>query len=161
MRTAVHEAGHAVAAEYLGLTVETVGLESFQDGRTELAEVVVPDDRIEAEQLHRARGAVAFSGNEAVGLVFGPQVMQEERARTQDHAQEDSQQATRCAKAVLELASENTDSVLDDCRRSAVALLSQHFDVLEQVATLLYDSSTPVDGGAVRELISGSRRHSD
>jgi len=156
-RTATHEAGHGVVAEILGFRVEKIVLQTFQDGFTELDEVVLPRNPTQAAAAHRGRATVALAGRHAVRLLLGEDAAAEEEAQSLTHAQEDSAQANRFARCAAELTGEDPALVRSGSDERAVSLLSQpavRLAVQRVATTVTTAGRAGVEGDTIRPILS-------
>ena len=153
--TAIHEAGHAVVATLLGLHVSFIRLQSFQDGWTDIESTRPTEDP--NGEWERRRGAVAVAGRRAVLHYLGADAAEAEAATSEEHAQDDEEQARELATAVAEKTGRSVEEVLAEFEHVADSILQRPGvrEAVEKVAALAIEAGRrQLDGDVVRSTIA-------
>lgn len=137
---AIHEAGHAVVAERLGLRVTSLAYRNINDGWVE----------IEDSEDHEKEAMVALGGIAAVELFMGPVDLEME-----DHDGDDCDLPTARRHAVALVGPDgDVEGLLAELRKRTDQVLS--LPGTEQVVRSIADAAVQrrgLDGDAVRRLM--------
>lgn len=151
--TAIHEAGHAVALERVGIGVRKVTMINFDTGQT-----LGVDVESETAETHEALTLVALAGFAAVNVVIPDADGADEWEFEWDpHDEHDSDHAVAAEHARSSGATEaDVPNFLRRCYDAACALLRQETNqaAVLLIAARLNDSTVrEIDGEEVRRLL--------
>lgn len=151
-QTAIHEAGHAVAALCLDLRAVEMRLQSETMGFTDIQIDRASAVRRLAEATYRSFCTTACAGNAAVRYVISPEAAEAELVDQPEGSQIDAERATHWARMVERSSGEPEDTVVATARAETDELFSKPEirDAIVRVAYALLEADGFLDEEAIR-----------
>jgi hypothetical protein len=151
-QTAIHEAGHAVAALCLDLRAVEMRLQSETMGYTDVQTDRTSAVRRLAEETYRSFCTTACGGNAAVRYVMSPEAAEAELVDQPKGAQIDAERATHWGRMVERSSGEPADTVVATAKAETDELFSKPEirEAVVRVADALLEAGGFLDEEAIR-----------